>query len=87
MSEKRVCMTAFRCLSDAAARAAAGFVLVFAATSACAQAPASEIATPDPRITSTARLLAGVGSGYEPHAHVAALDAWAKHRATLAPQW
>jgi hypothetical protein len=87
MSEKRVCMTAFRCFSDGAARIAATLVLVFAATSACAQAPASEIATPDPRITSTARLLAGVGSGYEPHAHVAALDAWAKHRATLAPQW
>ncbi|MET0681294.1 MAG: hypothetical protein ABWZ41_09845 [Burkholderiales bacterium] len=80
-------MTAFRCFSDGAARIAATLVLVFAATSACAQAPASEIATPDPRITSTARLLAGVGSGYEPHAHVAALDAWAKHRATLAPQW
>ena len=48
---------------------------------------ASAIATPDPRITSAARLLAGVGSAYEPHAHVASLDAWAKHRETLAPQW
>lgn len=69
------------------ARGAAAFLLAFAAATACAQAPASAIATPDPRITSTARLLAGVGSAYEPHAHVAALDAWAKHRATLAPQW
>jgi hypothetical protein len=48
---------------------------------------AGEIATPDPRITSTARLLAGVDSAYGPHAHVATLDAWARHRATLAPQW
>ena len=86
-------MTAFRCLSDAAARAAAGVVLALAAACACAQAyapapaPASAIATPDPRITSAARLLAGVGSAYEPHAHVASLDAWAKHRETLAPQW
>jgi hypothetical protein len=80
-------MTAYRYLFDAAARAAAGLVLALAAACAGAQAPASAIATPDPRITSTARLLAGVGSGYEAHAHVVSLDAWAKHRATLAPQW
>jgi hypothetical protein len=80
-------MTAVRWFSDAMARGAAAFLLAFAAAAACAQAPASAIATPDPRITSTARLLAGVGSAYEPHAHVAALEAWAKHRATLAPQW
>jgi hypothetical protein len=80
-------MTAVRWFSDAMARGAAAFLLAFAAAAACAQAPASAIATPDPRITSTARLLAGVGSAYEPHVHVAALEAWAKHRATLAPQW
>jgi hypothetical protein len=76
-------MRTFRCLSDAAACAAAGFALALAA--ACAQSPAS--AAPDPRITSTARLLAGVASAYEPHAHVASLDAWRIHRDTLAPQW
>jgi hypothetical protein len=78
-------MTAFRCFSDAAARATAGLVLALAAACACAQTPA--ISAPDPRITSTARLLAGVSSGYEAHAHVASLDAWKKHRDTLAPQW
>ena len=69
------------------ARGAAAFLLAFAAAAACAQAPATAIATPDPRITSTARLLAGVDSAYGPHAHVAALDAWQKHRETLVPQW
>src|SRR5262245_11408720 len=80
-------MTGYRCFSDAVARAAAALVLAIAAAGACAQAPTAEIATADPRITSTARLLAGVNSAYEPHAHVASLDAWQKHRATLAPQW
>lgn len=80
-------MTAFRYLSDAAARTAVGLALSLAALCAYAQTPVDEIATPDPRITSTARLLAGVGSNYEPHGHVASLDAWKKHRDTLAPQW
>jgi hypothetical protein len=80
-------VTAYHCLSDVVARAAAAFVLAVAAAGAFAQTPASEIATPDPRITSTARLLAGVSSTYAPHAHVASLDAWQEHRATLAPQW
>jgi hypothetical protein len=79
-------MTAVRWLSDAAVQAAA-LLLALAATCACAQAPASAVTAPDPRITSTARLLAGVISTYEPHAHVASLDAWQGHRATLAPQW
>jgi len=78
-------MTAYRCFFDAAARTAARLVLALAAVAAGAQTPA--ISAPDPRITSTARLLAGVASGYEAHAHVAALDAWKKHQETLAPQW
>jgi hypothetical protein len=79
-------MTAVRWLSDAAVQAAA-LLLALAATCASAQAPANAVTAPDPRITSTARLLAGVISTYEPHAHVASLDAWQAHRATLAPQW
>jgi hypothetical protein len=53
----------------------------------CAAAIAGETATSDARITSTARLLAGVGSEYPPHAKVVALDAWQKHHKWLAPRW
>ncbi len=80
-------MTAFRCLFDAAAHIAATAAFALAAFGAHAQAPAAAIAVPDARITSTARLLAGIGSAYAPHAHVASLDAWTRHRDTLAPQW
>lgn len=48
---------------------------------------AGETIAPDARMTSTARLLAGVGSDYPPHARVAALEAWQQHRKWLAPRW
>lgn len=78
--------------SPPAAAARRGFriartLTLLAALWACAPASAGETAAPDARITSTARLLAGAGSDYAPHAHVAALDAWQKHRKSLAPRW
>lgn len=76
--------------SAGAARSAARFartLAIVAALWASAPAPAGETAAPDARITSTARLLAGVDPAYEPHAHIGALDAWRKHRETLAPKW
>jgi len=54
---------------------------------ACAPALAGDTVAPDARITSTARLLAGVASDYPPHAKAAALDVWQKHRKSLAPRW
>ena len=60
---------------------------ILAALWACGAARAGETVAIDARSTSTARLLAGVGSDYGPHAHVAALDAWQKHRKSLAPRW
>ncbi len=80
-------MTTGRFLFDAAARTAAAAAFALAALAVQAQMPARPIAVPDARITSTARLLAGIGSDYEPHARVASLDAWVKHRETLVPQW
>jgi hypothetical protein len=41
----------------------------------------------DARITSAARLLAGVEPDYAAHERVAALEAWQAHRAALAPKW
>jgi hypothetical protein len=41
----------------------------------------------DPRVTSIARLLAGVQPAYALHARVASLDAWRAHSRTLMPQW
>jgi len=41
----------------------------------------------DAQLTSTARLLAGVKTGYAPHATIEALPAWQTHRATLVPKW
>jgi len=52
-----------------------------------APAIADGTVVPDARITSTARLLAGVTSDYPPHAQAVALDVWQQHRKTLAPRW
>ncbi len=60
---------------------------VAAALCACVPALAGDALVPDARITSTALMLGGVGSGYGPHADIARLDAWQKHRKTLAPRW
>ena len=58
------------------------------AASAHANVPAPSAAPiADARITSIARLLAGVNSDYPEHAQIGALPAWQTHRATLAPQW
>jgi len=60
---------------------------VAAALCACVPALAGDALVPDARITSTALMLGGVGSGYAPHADVARLDSWQKHRKILAPRW
>ena len=53
-----------------------------------ASASTAEPSAPfDPRVTSTARLLAGVETDYPEHARIAALDAWQAHRAAMAPKW
>ena len=41
----------------------------------------------DPRVTSIARLLAGLEPGYALHARIAGLPAWQAHARALAPQW
>jgi len=41
----------------------------------------------DPRVTSIARLLAGIEPDYALHARLTTLAAWQAHRRTLAPQW
>jgi hypothetical protein len=61
---------------------AAAFALAFAALAA-----AEPVAPVDARITSTARLLAGVETDYAAHARIAALDAWQAHRVAMAPKW
>ncbi|MFO1364546.1 MAG: hypothetical protein U1F45_19155 [Burkholderiales bacterium] len=62
--------------------------LLAACLLAGAPAATAEPSAPvDARITSTARLLAGIESDYPAHARIAALDAWQAHRATLAPKW
>jgi len=74
----------------AGARWASGLartLAILAALFACTPASAGEPVAPDARITSTAHLLAGIGSDYKPHAQIAALDAWQKHRKQLAPRW
>lgn len=60
-----------------------------AAAALCAGAPAigADTVVPDTRVTSTARVLSGVGSDYPPHAHITKLEAWQKHQKTLAPRW
>jgi hypothetical protein len=55
-----------------------------AANSAATVLPATPA---DARITSAARLLAGVAPDYAPHERIAALDAWQAHRATMGPKW
>jgi len=65
----------------------AGKLMILAMLWACASAIAGETAVPDARITSTARLLAGVASDYPPHANAATLAEWQKHRKLLAPRW
>jgi hypothetical protein len=55
------------------------------ATGALADAPAA--LPSDARISSAARLLAGVEPDYAAHDRIAALGAWQAHRATLAPKW
>ncbi|MGB8434181.1 MAG: hypothetical protein WCE38_07980 [Burkholderiales bacterium] len=76
--------------SAAGARWASGLartLAFFAALCICTSASAGEPVAPDARITSTAHLLAGMGTDYKPHAQIAALDAWQKHRKQLAPRW
>lgn len=83
-------MTDMFARSAAAACSASRFartLAILAALWACAPAIAGETAAPDARITSAARLLAGIGSDYAPHAQIAALDDWQKHQKTLAPRW
>jgi hypothetical protein len=55
-----------------------------AAAALAAPAPAD---APDARITSTARLLAGVETAYPAHGRITALDAWQAHRGAMAPRW
>jgi hypothetical protein len=65
-------------------------VAAFAAACSLASGAAATAlpATPaDARITSTARLLAGVAPDYAPLERIATLDAWQTHRATMAPKW
>jgi hypothetical protein len=62
----------------AAAMAAA---LAFAPLGAAAQ-PA-----PDPHLTSTARLLAGLPSDHAAHAHFQSLDAWKTHQQAVGKSW
>ena len=72
------------------AAAVARFLVALAAAWTCwasAPAVANQATIHDARVTSTARLLAGTNPDYEPHARVAALDAWQAHRDALAPQW
>lgn len=83
-------MTESFALPAAAARCArriARTLAIIAALSTCAPAIADKTVASDARITSTARLLAGIASDYEPHADVAALGAWQTHQKTLAPRW
>jgi hypothetical protein len=62
--------------------------LAAASLLAGAAAAAPETSAPfDPRITSTARLLAGVETDYPAHARTAALEAWQAHRSAMVPKW
>jgi hypothetical protein len=63
----------------------------FAAALALALAPftaaAQPTAAPDPALTSTARILAGLPSEYAPHARFQSLDAWKVHQTTIGKSW
>jgi hypothetical protein len=73
---------AIRCATRFAATLA-----TLAALWLCTPAIAGDTVVPDARITSTARLLAGIDSDYAPQAQIATLEAWQKHRKYLAPRW
>ena len=65
-------------------------VVAFAAACSIATgvaATALPSAAADARITSTARLLAGVAPDYAPYERIAMLESWQAHRAALAPKW
>ena len=61
-------------------------VLPLLLVTACAKdqpAPAAY----DAQLTSTARVLAGMASDYQPHARFTALDAWKRHGSTVGKEW
>lgn len=60
---------------------------IVAALWACAPTSAAETVVADARMTSTARLLAGLPSTYEPHAEFAAIGAWQQYSKEIAPRW
>jgi len=72
-----------------ARRAALALATLILCASALARADAAAPREPpfDPRVSSLARLLAGVEPSYALHARIARLEAWQAHARALAPQW
>jgi hypothetical protein len=77
-------MPAFRMSWFTRALVALAAVCAFATAAIAATSSAPDA---DARLTSTARLLAGVETDFPVHAGIAKLDAWQAHRAALAPKW